>query len=300
MLDCTVILRSLLLCLALFLVCQPASAQTDSEELLNHYSEAREYCIVLVNELRMEHGLSPLRQDPLASELALQHATDMAGQDYFSHWDMQGRKPTRRFNLLGGMHGLGENIFYSEYQRGNWREFIEMAMQTLEQSSTHLETMLDPAYTHVGIGMAVEGERFYLAQEFISRAGGNYECRLDASIGDVVEFSGRIDTSRYSFNYIVLRHEALPEERERLWLDRTGSYSEGDSMFAVYTPHRNRDYADVDTLYDVNLDERGNFDSRILLDFKGRPGTYYLILFLHDSRTGSEVRAASVAVEVLR
>ena len=283
----------------LLLAISPASAQTDADELLNHYEEAREYCLVLINELRMENGLSLVQLEPLASELALQHARDMASQDYFSHWNMSGRKPTRRYNELGGMHGLGENIFYSEYQQGDWREFIDRAMSTLTDSPSHRQTMLDPTYTDVGIAMAVQDERFYLAQEFVCRIGGDYGCRLDARVGDVIEFSGRIDRQRYELNYIVLRHEPLPQLRTERWLNGTGTYKEGDTMFAVYTPHLNRTF-DVDTFYDVQLEDNGSFVSRVLLDYKDKPGTYYVQLFLHDRQRGSEVRAACIAVEVLR
>ncbi len=298
MLDCPV--RFCLICLSLFLLGSvPARAQTDASGLLNHFEEAREYCVVLINELRMESGLASVQLEPLACELGQQHARDMASRDYFSHWDMQGRKPTRRYNELGGMHGLGENIFYSEYQQGDWQEFIDKAMQTLSESPGHRQTMLDPSYTHVGIGMAVEGERFYLAQEFICRVGGEYRCRLDARVGDVIEFSGRINKQRYQLNYVLLRHEPLPEERDARWLSKSGIYSEGDTMFAAYTPQLDRTF-DVDTYYDISVDELGRFETRLLLDYKDKPGTYYVMLILHDTRTGSEVRAASIAVEVLR
>ena len=302
MLDCHVrpILHTLLLvCCCLLTSHIPAQAQSEQQELLNNYVEAREYSLQLLNELRVENGLNQLRLEPLATELALAHAQDMAENEYFSHWNLQGRKPTRRYNELGGMNGLGENIFYSEYQRGNWQEFIEQAMLTLKESPAHLNTMLDPSYTDVGIGMAVSGERFYLAQEFLCRIGGEYECRLNGTVGSVQQFSGRIDPQRYEFNYIVLRHEPLPEPREREWLSRTSTYREGDTMFAVYTPHLNRTF-DVDTYYDVRIDDDGRFDANLLLDYKGKPGTYYILLMLHDKRLGTEVKAAGIAVEVLR
>ena len=301
MLDCTV--RSVLtLMLPLLLLCcaQPAQAQTGPDGLLMHYEEAREYCLVLINELRSENGLRPVQLEPLATELALQHARDMAQQGYFSHWNQSGRKPTRRYNLLGGMHGLGENIFFSEYQDGDWRAFIDEAMRTLQASPGHLETMLRPDYTDVGIGMAVQDARFYLAQEFICRVGGEYRCPLNAVVGNVIEFSGRIDPERYSINYVVLRHEGLPEERSNKWLNGTGQYREGDTMFAVYTADRNRTYRDVETYYDLQVDRQGRFNCRLLLDYKGKPGTYYVLLILHELRTGNEVQAAGIAVEVLR
>lgn len=301
MLDCPVQRIAYLFSIFILLGAFPAHAQAQdgASDLIANYEEAREYCVTLLNELRMDRGLSIVRLEPLSSELALRHAQDMAGREFFSHWNIEGVKPTRRYNLLGGMHGLGENIFYSEYQRGNWREFIDQAMRTLEDSPAHLETMLEPTYTDVGIGMAVEGERFYLVQEFVCRAGGDYSCPLEARVGDVVEFSGRFDPRRYRMNYILLRHEPLPEERSRRWLNGTGIYSEGDTTFAVYTPRTELTF-DVDTFYDVSVGDDGSFTARLLLDYKGKPGSYYVLLVLHDTWTGAEARAAGIAVEVLR
>lgn len=299
MLDCPVKLPGILLFLLALICCRPAHAQDGAASLLDHYEEAREYCLELVNELRSDNGLPSVRLEPLASELALQHARDMAEAGYFSHWDMQGHKPTRRYNELGGMHGLGENIFFAEYQAGGWQRVIDEAMDSLEASSGHRATMLNPGYTDVGLGMAVNGSRVYLVQEFICRAGGNYACPLKARVGDVVSFSGQFDPKRYALNYILLRHEPLPELREQRWLNNTGTYSEGDTMFAVYTPHTERRF-NVDTYYDVGLKDDGRIDARLLLDYKGKPGSYYVILMLHDTRTGGEVKAACVAIEVLK
>jgi len=224
----------------------------------------------------------------------------MADKGYFSHWDPEGRKPTRRYNELGGMHGLGENIFFSEYQAGSWRDFIDEAMHTLQASPGHLETMLRPDYTDLGIGMAVSGARFYLVQEFICRVGGEYRCPLNAAVGSVIEFSGRIDPRRYELNYVVLRHEGLPQPRSIRQLNGTGQYREGDTMFAVYTANRKRQYRDVETYYDLQLDADGRFSCQLLLDYKGKPGTYYVLLMLHELATGNELQAAGIAVEVLR
>jgi hypothetical protein len=295
------ILKLLLSLAGLHCLCPaPVLAQSGPADLLNHYEEARDYCVLLINELRAEHNLPGVRLEPLACELALQHARDMAEQDYFSHWNEAGDKPTRRYNELGGMHGLGENIFFSEYQAGDWRAFIDEAMQTLRDSPGHLKTMLEPGYTDVGIGMAVRGARFYLSQEFICRVGGEYRCPLDAAVGNVIKFSGRIDPQRFALNYVVLRHEGLPEPRERKWLNGTSEYREGDTMFAVYTADLNRQYRDVETFYNLKLDGQGRFSCELLLDYKGKPGTYYVMLILHDLRSGREVQAAGIAVEVLR
>ena len=300
MLDCAMRrIPAVILCLLGIIYCLPAHAQDGADQIIEHYEEAREYSLDLLNELRAENGLPSVRLEALSSELALRHARDMAENGYFSHWDREGRKPTRRYNLAGGMHGLGENIFFSEYQRGDWRSFIDEAMQALAESRGHRATMLDPSYTDVGLGLAVEGSRFYLVQEFICRAGGDYSCPLKAYVGDVVNFSGRFDNNRYQLNYVVLRHEGLPETRESSWLNGTGSYSDGDTMFAVYTPHTDRRF-NVDTYYDIRVDAQGRFDCNLLLDYKAKPGTYYAILVLHDSQSGSEVKAAAVALEVLK
>ena len=55
----------------------------------------------LVNEQRAVNGLASLAVDPALAALALNHSTDMATNNYFSHTDLTGEDPTARGNASG-------------------------------------------------------------------------------------------------------------------------------------------------------------------------------------------------------
>ena len=57
-----------------------------------------------VNEIRVEHGLSPLTADRALAAVARRHSSAMARQGFFDHVDLTGKGPgDRRFTGLGGV-----------------------------------------------------------------------------------------------------------------------------------------------------------------------------------------------------
>ncbi len=207
------LLGCVLLALAGLSAAQPAHCADFSTP--ESYFEAQQYALLLINEARAGAGAPLVVADPLAAQLAKQHAEDMLANDYFSHWDMAGVKPTRRYNLAGGYHALSENIYFAMNGPSNTQDMLGKAMQVLMASEGHRRTILDPAHTHVGIGLALGrgGSAFYFDQEFITRVGGEYYCPLKARVGERIEFGGRYDTSRFSVEHVILGYE---ERRRRV------------------------------------------------------------------------------------
>lgn len=300
--------RNALRCLALALACaaalaQPAAARSAdlSEPIV--YQQAQDYMLQLINAERARAGAAPVRSDPLAAQAGKQHADDMCAGAYISHWDREGLKPARRFNLLGGYHMLSENVYMGSGYNDSTNGMIERAMETLMASPGHRKTILDPRYTHVGIGLALspDGRRFYVSQEFITRVGGEYSCPTTAAVGSKVDFCGRFDASCYSFEQIAEAWEEGPVARDPRWLNRTGVYQDGDRMFAAYSPLPSVYFSGMSTMHDVAVDEQqGTFKCRALLDFKGKPGLYYLFVWLRDKRSGEMVQVATATIEVTR
>jgi hypothetical protein len=267
----------------------------------DNYRQAQDYMLMLINEARAAAGAQPVQHDALAAQAAKQHAEDMLAHEYFSHWDMNGLKPERRFNLLGGYHALSENIYYAVNGPSNTKDMLAKAMQVLMDSEGHRRTILDPTHTHVGIGFALgrNGSAFYLDQEFITRLGGEYYCPLKARVGDSIEFGGRFDPGNYSIEHVIVGYEDSPSARGQRWLNRTGVYKEGEKQFAGYNPNAGIYYPDLATFHDIEVDEQaGWFKCRPVMSYKNRAGMYYLFLWLRDKRTNEPVLAAAATVDV--
>ncbi|HEU5239265.1 MAG TPA: CAP domain-containing protein, partial [Pyrinomonadaceae bacterium] len=69
----------------------------------------RAQLLALVNQERVEAGLTTLKLDRLACDTAQAHAIEMAENNFLSHWGLDGRKPYHRYAFAGGTDATSEN-----------------------------------------------------------------------------------------------------------------------------------------------------------------------------------------------
>jgi uncharacterized YkwD family protein len=110
-------------------------------------TEEEQALLDLVNEARIEAGVSALSFDATLLKTARLKAEDMAENNYFSHQSPTYGSP---FDMMR-QHGLdfraaGENI------AGN--ETIEGAFKAWISSEAHKKNILNSNFTHIGIGVA--------------------------------------------------------------------------------------------------------------------------------------------------
>ena len=145
----------------------------------------------LVNQQRVQHGLSRLGSDKALAAIARSHSADMARNKFFSHDNLQGQSASDRGAAEGydchkdyGTYytfGLAENIswstLYSRYQTRNgiivskdYYGLEELAFLVVDgwmNSSGHRENILTGSYDVEGIGVAVNSdEEVYVTQNF--------------------------------------------------------------------------------------------------------------------------------------
>lgn len=144
----------------------------------------------LINTQRAHNGIAALSYDPGLVALALNHSTDMATNNYFSHVDPAGEDPTARGNASGiycvknygsyYTYGIAENIFqnnlYTSVTDTNgaysyaWSTPEEIAESTVTgwmNSPGHRKNILTSAYGSEGIGVAVASDdKVYITEDF--------------------------------------------------------------------------------------------------------------------------------------
>lgn len=267
------------------------------------YAQAQDYMLLRINNERAKAGAGPVRLDLAAAEAALRHARDMRERSYFSHWDLEGRKPTRRWNLLGAYDNLAENIYYRQYYLGDTRQIVDDAMSTLMDSPGHRKTILYPDFTSVGLAFEydTQTEEVWVVQEFCSRLGGEYHCPLEARAGDSVHISGNIDCRRYALDNLMVGWEELPVGRSRAWLANTSEYRDSDVLFAGYIVDPGIQFKGMQTSHNLRFDaQSGSFSADVALDYKKKPGTYYIFVWLRNLDAQRSVLAAIATVEARR
>lgn len=136
--------------------------------------------VELINAARQEAGVQPLTIDLQLSEIARAHSLDMVQNRFFSHispttGDLGNRLranevPYRR---------AGENIAV-DYSVGE-------AHQAFMTSPHHRENLLDPTFTHVGVGIVEMGGRLMVTEAFMSLQPGAEAVTEDLGQGSIPE-----------------------------------------------------------------------------------------------------------------
>ena len=111
-----------------------------------------------INGLRTSKGLNPLQLDGELTGLAQGWSEHMAATGVLSH------TPNMAANVSSDWTKLGENVGYGPNNDLIWNGFLN--------SPKHYENLVDPAYTHVGIGVAFVGGTEFVTHRFMAAGGG--------------------------------------------------------------------------------------------------------------------------------
>lgn len=117
----------------------------------------------LLNGERVKNGLNPLKFDVEITRVARLKSQDMIDNNYFSHNSPTYGSPFEMLRTYGVKF-----IYAGENLAGN--PSIKNAHESLMESKGHRENILNPNYTHIGIGVK-EGSRYgkMVTQMFVGR-----------------------------------------------------------------------------------------------------------------------------------
>lgn len=119
------------------------------------------------NVERVKRGLKPLIYEDGMADLARRHSRNMATFEFFAHEDREGmtvgaRKDKYYPQIL--ITSIGENLAFYDVstKRFNASEIVVGWMN----SPGHRANILDPQYTHLGVGVVLVDTRLYATQNF--------------------------------------------------------------------------------------------------------------------------------------
>jgi uncharacterized protein YkwD len=110
----------------------------------------------LINDYRVQNGLSPLGVSPTLSAAARWMSEDMAEHNYLGHIDSLGRDPSERVAAFGYTGGS----MRGEIARGG-SPTPEGAFEAWRNSPGHNAVMLTSGFVVAGVGKAVDLESYY-------------------------------------------------------------------------------------------------------------------------------------------
>ena len=210
-----------------------------SPEIDDPYYEVRRAVVAAINRDRSAEGLAPVELDWLASQVGDQHCQEMAAYRYLSHWNLRGLLPYHRYHFAGGRDHVQENssrITVISSLRvpipADPQEILPQLLQAHARMASekppldgHRKNILDPAHTHVGIGLAVVGGELTMTQQFINRY-----VRLrdlpETLPKKWIEISGEVLQKEYGPFYCLLFYEGELLSRTVAELEQTYAYSD--------------------------------------------------------------------------
>lgn len=139
---------------------QPVSAAFEAHYTTASVSAQEQIAGNLLNSDRMRYGLPPLTLSPELSRLARIKSEEMRDLHYFSHTSPTYGDVRQMLTTFGYPYqGAVENIAH--------HATVEKSQAALISSPGHRRNMLSKAYTHVGIGIALDQNgHVYLTQIF--------------------------------------------------------------------------------------------------------------------------------------
>ena len=224
---------------------QPSDSTTSPPRLRNQPEKG--HMLELINEAREEAGVPQVRMG--RNNVAQIQADQLLEDCVISHWGTDGLKPYMRYSLAGGYQVNGENVSgHNECGLSDtwlaWNdEPIAMVNDTFEgwmNSPGHRETILNPEYRKVSLGLAWDRNTFKAIQHF---EGDHVEyAKLPAIEDGVLELEGELRND-HSFTGTIpmmalIVYDPKPRRLTAGQLARTYCYEHGEYTEILIPPSR--------------------------------------------------------------
>lgn len=126
----------------------------------------------LGNKVRREHGVDPLVRNNDLSQIVRYHCWDQIERGYYGHVTPEKKSPGDRVDDAGlGVNTVSENLVKMNqgFVPGDEIENAQIIVDAWLGSVDHREALLDPEYTHIGVGLYVgEGGSGIIGQLFVN------------------------------------------------------------------------------------------------------------------------------------
>jgi hypothetical protein len=256
-----------------------------------------------VNIERAEAGLRPLKLDSLACTVAEKHATEMARNNFLSHWGLDGRKPYHRYSFAGGIEAIQENgaalnsstLIVSDEVPIHLMSMHRSMYEEAPPDDGHRKTILNPCHTHVGFGYGDYGFCVRLCELYVARYVAIDPYAVTASPGDRILLSGRLLEPTYSLEGIDVFYEPLPSPPDRAWLSIPRPYGLPDERESLLPKLGSNSFYEDGSKGSIELQGRGRFRVPILLSRK-EPGIYTAVVWIARSAKDTPFPATQVCV----
>lgn len=155
---------------------------------IEHPKELERRVFQLTNEARRKNGLPNLDQDSDLTTIARGKSDDMIQRNYFSHRDSDGKTSFDKAEpaKIGKLSSAGENIHMGhKHDYSDTNTAARLIVDGFMVSPGHRSNILNPKWTHLGVGVSVKGKDYYVTQSFgqMSRGDLNVLQKIGGEMG---------------------------------------------------------------------------------------------------------------------
>jgi uncharacterized protein YkwD len=140
---------------------------------VKHLPKVEDLVFDLTNQARQAKGLPPFIKDAQLTQVARAFSDDMLVRRFFDHTTPDGVTFDERIadRYRHRTRIMGENIWYaSGYHVANIRQVAQEIVDDWMSSPGHRENILDPRFTHLGVGVSARHNSVRATQEFVGRS----------------------------------------------------------------------------------------------------------------------------------
>jgi uncharacterized protein YkwD len=140
---------------------------------VKHLPQVENLVFEMTNQARRAKGLPPFIQDVELTQVARAFSDDMLVRRFFDHTTPDGvtfdERLAERYPHRARL--MGENIWYaSGYNVEKIRQVAKEIVDDWMSSPGHRENILDPRFTHLGVGVSARNGTIRATQEFVGRS----------------------------------------------------------------------------------------------------------------------------------
>ena len=140
---------------------------------VKHLPKVEDLVFEMTNQARRAKGLPPFIQDAELTQVARAFSDDMLVRRFFDHTTPDGVSFDERIadRYRHRVRLMGENIWYaSGYNVAKIQQVAKEIVDDWMSSPGHRENILDPRFTHLGVGVSTRNHTIRATQEFVSRS----------------------------------------------------------------------------------------------------------------------------------
>jgi uncharacterized protein YkwD len=139
---------------------------------VKHLQQVEDLVFAMTNRARQARGLAPLIRDNELRNVARAYSNNMTVHRFFDHVTPEGISLDDRISSQypHWVRAIGENIWKGVgFNPLAVRRLAQEIMDDWMSSPGHRENVLDPDFTHLGVGVSARHHTIHATQEFVGR-----------------------------------------------------------------------------------------------------------------------------------